>query len=202
MVGDFPVTTYERDASATFRKVAESFGGYSNMAGGWPLRVSGIDVRTSEALYQACRFPRHVEIQRLVIEQKSPMSAKMVTKPHRDKTRSDWDHVRVPIMRWCLMIKLVQHWERFGALLRASEDKPIVEDSHKDAFWGAKPVSATTLQGQNVLGRLLEEMRVFANGARLVTVEPLELVDFSLYGEPIAATGTAVTGQLTLQGDV
>ena len=49
--------TYEPEECVVFRKTAEAFGGLSNMAAGFPLKVNGVSVRTSEALYQACRFP-------------------------------------------------------------------------------------------------------------------------------------------------
>ena len=49
--------TYDRANSAIFLKTREKHGGLSNMAGGFPLVVNGTEIRTSEALYQACRFP-------------------------------------------------------------------------------------------------------------------------------------------------
>ena len=90
--------TYDRSDSVVFRKTKEAFGGLSNMAGGFPLEVNGIRIRTSEALYQACRFPHLPEVQRLIIEQKSPMTAKMKGKPHRHETRPDWDRIRIKFM--------------------------------------------------------------------------------------------------------
>ena len=48
---------YERSNAVVFLKTSEAFGGLSNMAPGFPLCVNGIAIRTSEALYQACRFP-------------------------------------------------------------------------------------------------------------------------------------------------
>ena len=64
--------SYERQDSVVFCKTNEEFGGLSNMAPGFPLRVNGIDILTSEALYQACRFPHLPDVQRLIITQKSP----------------------------------------------------------------------------------------------------------------------------------
>src|SRR5215210_6042070 len=87
--------TYVRSDSVVFRKTREAFGGLSNMAAGFPMEVDGISISTSEALYQALRFPRDPELQRLIIDERSPMTAKMRTKPHRDRTRPDWDAIRV-----------------------------------------------------------------------------------------------------------
>ena len=105
--------SYERQDSVVFCKTNEEFGGLSNMAPGFPLRVNGIDILTSEALYQACRFPHLPDVQRLIITQKSPMTAKMKSKPYRSQSRGDWDVVRVRIMRWCLRVKLAWNWTEF-----------------------------------------------------------------------------------------
>jgi len=150
---------YRRGEAAVFHKTAEQFGGLSNMAGGFPLSVAGVRILTSEALYQACRFPSLPEVQRLIISQASPVSAKMKSKPYRAQTRPGWDGERVAIMRWCLRVKLVQHPKRFGDLLLSTGELPIVEQSRRDPFWGAKVVDDATLIGQNVLGRLLSELR-------------------------------------------
>ncbi|CAG1014968.1 Riboflavin biosynthesis protein [Anaerolineae bacterium] len=158
------------------------------MAPGFLLEVNGIRIRTAEALYQACRFPRHPRIQRLIIQQRSPMTAKMESKPYRKDTRPDWDKVRVNIMRWCLRVKLVQNWEKFSALLLTTDDRPIVEESRKDDFWGAYAQGNETLVGVNVLGRLLMELREelrSPNREQLRRVEPLSIQQFLLYGKPI-----------------
>jgi putative DNA methylase len=182
------VRTYDPAEAAVFCKTTEQFGGLSNMAGGFPLRVNGVNILTSEALYQACRFPHLPEVQRLIIDQKSPMTAKMKSKPYRDQSRPDWDSIRVRIMRWCLRVKLAQNWTTFGDLLRSTDDLPIVELSKKDDFWGAKPQQDGTLVGMNVLGRLLMELREQlkrATGDDLKRVEPVPIDDFLLYGKPI-----------------
>lgn len=180
--------TYRREESIVVLKTDEPFGGLSNMAGGFPLRVNGLHIRTSEALYQACRFPHLPDVQKLIIEQKSPMTAKMKSKPHRKNSRPDWDRVRVKIMRWCLRVKLAQNWTTFSKLLQETGDRPIVEESRKDAFWGAKPVDADTLVGMNVLGRLLMELRAaIVNVGResLLQVDSLDIPEFLLAGNPI-----------------
>jgi len=180
--------TYSRQDSVVFRKTTESFGGLSNMAGGFPVNVNGLRIFTSEALYQACRFPHRPEVQRLIIGQASPMTAKMKSKPYRHDSRPDWDQVRVKIMRWSLRVKLAQNWVKFSDLLLATGDRPIVEESRRDDFWGAKPIDEVMLVGTNVLGRLLMELReAVKNGAQdsLLRVEPLSIPDFLLDGCPI-----------------
>lgn len=181
--------TYYPENSIVFLKTNEPFGGLSNMAPGFPLLVNGCQVRTAEALYQACRFPSRPDVQALIIDEKSPMTAKMKSKPFRSDTRGDWDTVRVEIMKWCLRVKLAQNMEKFGSLLLATGEHPIVEKNiRKQDFWSAKEMPDGSLVGQNVLGRLLMEVRErFKNGRRdsFTIVEPLNLEDFDLLGAPI-----------------
>lgn len=178
--------TYTRRDCAVFRKTDEAFGGLSNMAPGFPVRVNGVRVMTIEALYQASRFPHLPDVQRLIIEQHSPMTAKMVSKPHRKDSRADWDKVRITVMRWCLRLKLSQHWSKFSQLLLSTGDRAIVEDSKKDDFWGAVPSDGETLVGLNVLGRLLMELREeIKKGAELRRVEAPAIENFLLFGEPL-----------------
>lgn len=171
-------------------KTKEDFGGLSNMAAGYPLQINGVRILTTEALYQACRFPHLPEVQREIIGQHSPMTAKMKSKPHRKDSRPDWDEVRYKVMRWCLRVKLAQNYTEFGRLLLATRDWPIVEQSRKDDYWGAKLANEVgdTLVGQNVLGRLLMELREKLKddtGGALKTVPPLGIPDFLLFNKPI-----------------
>lgn len=158
------------------------------MAPGFPIQVNNISIRTSEALYQACRFPHLPDVQRLIINESSPMTAKMKCKRYRKDSRPDWDTVaRVRVMRWCLRVKLAQNWEKFGGLLQSTGAAPIVEDSRKDGFWGAKRVTEETLFGCNVLGRLLMELReeMSRDADGLKRVEPPNLANCLLYEEPV-----------------
>ena len=183
------VRTYSRAESIVFLKTDEPFGGLSNMAGGYPIRVNGIRILTSEALYQACRFPHLPDVQRMIIGENSPMTAKMRSKPYRKDSRQDWDRVRVRIMRWSLRMKLASNWSAFSELLLRTDDRPIVEQSRKDDFWGAKAVDdGSTLVGMNVLGRLLMELReqVKEHGRdAFLRVELPGIPDFQLLGRPI-----------------
>ena len=191
--------TYARDECAIVYKTREAFGGLSNMAAGYPLQVNGADVLTSEALYQACRFPGDPEVQQEIIRQHSPMTAKMVSRQHHQKTRPDWDAVRPKVMRWCLRVKLAQHYEAFGQLLLSTGHRPIVEQSRKDDYWGAKLAgdAGDTLIGQNVLGRLLmelrEELRADAEGP-LRTACPPGIPCFLLFGVPVEDVAAQATG--------
>ena len=95
---DTSVETYSRPKCVVFFKTDGTYGGLSNMCGGFPLSVNGIEIRNSESLYQSCRFPDHPHVQELILDQTSPLLSKNVSKPHRkDKSRTDWDLVQVEV---------------------------------------------------------------------------------------------------------
>ena len=188
---------YTRAHCAVFRSTRGGFGGLSNMAAGYPLRILGTPTRSSEALYQACRFPHLPQVQRSILRRKSPLSAKSESRRHDGRTREDWEQVRLDIMRWCLRVKLVQHRQKFGGLLLSTGTKPIVEESGRDSFWGALPVGGEELVGTNAMGRLLQELRgdikdgdaEFPRG-----LPPLDIPDFRLLGQPVGFVGAGDEG--------
>jgi type I restriction enzyme, S subunit len=179
-----------------FFKVNEEWGGLSNMNNDFPLRVNGLRIGSSEALYQACRFPHRPDWQQEILDAPHPMQAKMKAKKEgrrREYSRPDWEAIQVEIMRWCLRVKLAQHFTKFGGLLRRSAPRPIVERSRKDRFWGAVLETDGVLRGQNRLGLLLMELRdellvakVAGQESRLLRVEPPQVPDFLLLGQAIA----------------
>jgi len=181
--------TYSRKESVVFRKTDEPFGGLSNMAGGYPIQVNGVRLLTSEALYQVCRFPHLPDVQKMIIGQISPMTAKMRSKPYRKDSRPDWDQVRIRIMRWSLRMKLANNWNTFSDLLLRTGDRPIVEESRKDDFWGTKVIDdGDTLVGMNVLGRLLMELREQVKQQwpdTVLDLAPPDIPQFLLFGRPI-----------------
>lgn len=194
--------TYKRQECVVFHTTRDPFGGLSNMAPGFGLRINGVTIRTSEALYQACRFPHLPEIQAMIIEEASPMVAKRKSKPYRSQTRNDWDTVRHKVMRWCLRVKLAQNYTEFGQLLLLTGDRPIVEQSSKDDFWGAFVKGRDELVGQNVLGRLLMELRARLQDdvdQNLRIVLPLAIPNFLFLGNPIEAVDSSMLDQQPAQ---
>jgi type I restriction enzyme, S subunit len=180
--------SYLRREAVVFHKTRERWGELSNMASGFPLIVVGSVWPSSEALYQACRFPDLPDVQLLIAQQTSAMAAKMRSKPHRSATREDWTHIRVRVMRWVLRVKLAQHMNTFGNVLLATGDSSIVERSGKDRYWGAIESDDGTLEGENVLGRLLMELREelrTRSRDELSIVTPPRVDHFLLLGRPV-----------------
>ncbi|WP_289658326.1 NADAR family protein [Flavobacterium panacagri] len=179
--------TYNSSDVISFKSTKEEFGGLSNMAPGYSLRVNDIIIPSAEALYQACRYPLFPHIQEEIIVQNSPMTAKMVSRKFNSYTRQDWEMVKYDIMYWVLKVKLSQNSEKFYKLLERTGNAPIVELSNKDKDWAVVPEGNGKLKGKNALGRLLMQLRseyVF-NDNCINCVEPLNIHGFNLYGSEI-----------------
>ena len=182
-------------AVAVVFRVKEQFGDLSNMSNVFPLLVQGIPVRSSEALYQAMRYPHQPDWQREILAAPHAMRSKMASKKQKRQlsSRPDWEQVREDIMRWCLGVKASQHFGRFSRVLLSSGDRKIVERSRKDRFWGAVPVEDDLLEGENRLGRLLMELRdEFAKllcsrqePPALPGLVPPEIANLSLLGQSL-----------------
>lgn len=182
---DTEITQYDRSQCIVFRKTREAFGGFSNMCAGFVIKVGDYSFLTSEALYQAFRFSDD-EVQQIIMDEKSPMAAKMKSKKYRVRTRADWDDVRVDIMEWCLRMKLKCNWESFSALLLSTGDREIVEESHKDRFWGTVSEGAQVLVGKNILGKLLIEIREEIRDGKLSNSQDIKFKQINnliLFGE-------------------
>lgn len=155
--------TYTRDECVVFCRVHEEWGFLSNFARA-PLRVDLFGKKvvcpSSEALYQAFRFPDNPEVVQRILGAVNAFYAKAACREAlaAGLGRDDWDAVKVGVMRSVLRIKLEQHREAVEQLLNASGQRPIVELSMKDPFWGAVP-RGSVLIGRNVLGRLWMEIR-------------------------------------------
>lgn len=176
-------------------RVNEEFGGLSNMSNQFPLEVNGISIKSTEALYQACRYPHEPEWQQEILNAPHAMRAKMVSKKNgrRTHSREDWQAVQVEVMRWCLRLKLEQHFGEYFNLLQSTGQRPIVERSRSDRFWGAVLDSTDVLRGYNQLGRLLvglrEEAVAWMNGEdedeEWPAAVPPQICNFRLLGQQL-----------------
>jgi predicted NAD-dependent protein-ADP-ribosyltransferase YbiA (DUF1768 family) len=143
------------------RGVKDDHGWLGNMA---PFRVEydGLVWRTTEALFQALRFPPG-SLRLEIHKELSPMGAKM-----RSKTLANFMIVvprspqDVDQMRTILKLKLEQH-PTLKPALAATAPREIIEDcsrrqSASGLFWGAARVG-DGWRGGNQLGKLWMELR-------------------------------------------
>ena len=144
-----------------FRRTTDPLGALSNFAPDMPVHVNGQTISSSEHLYQAMRFPHLPKLQARVLKAKTPADCKSVARQSDASTRDDWMDIRVAVMRWVLAKKIQSNFEQMSRLFAETGDKPIVEFSIRDPFWGAQPQAdhEEVLVGQNVLGCLLTELR-------------------------------------------
>lgn len=68
--------------------------------------------------------------------------------------RSDWEEVKVFVMKECVMAKFLQHKDLRDQLMATGEEE-IIEHAPWDNFWGSGPNG----DGQNMLGKILMEVR-------------------------------------------
>jgi ribA/ribD-fused uncharacterized protein len=200
----YGLRSYDPLVAVTFRFTRAKYGGFSNMARGFPLTLMGVKWGSAEALYQACRFPHREDVQRRILQTKTPKAAKEASRSEEHDTRHDWDRVRIHVMRWCLGVKLAQHFARFGRLFEGTGDRAIVEESTRDSFWGARRENAGLLVGVNALGRLLMELRSrYSSPERyaLLRVTPPRIRDMALLGHSVGIVDMRPTFLLELLGN-
>lgn len=156
-VSQRPAQPWDRAGSATFCKVRERNGLYSNMHNDYPYEDGGLLWKSTEAQYQAGRYPHLPEVQEAIRAAPNAYVAKQVSREHYAHTRPDWDEVKVPMMAYVVTRKRDAHPDFAAAVEAASRSgTPIVEISMGDDYWGAKP-QGNRLVGQNVLGGILDQ---------------------------------------------
>ena len=113
---------------------------------------------TSEHAYHYQKFPDSwcavSPLQRKIRWAASAHEAFKIAERNKGHRRTDWDSVKVDIMREILRAKVEQH-EYFGRKLLQTGDRELVENSWRDDFWGWGP----NRDGQNMLGKLWMELR-------------------------------------------
>ena len=70
----------------------------------------------------------------------------------------DWNRMRIDAMRWVLLRKRETNRDEIDRVLAAIGERPIVEVSTRDAYWGARS-AGDRYEGRNALGRLWMELR-------------------------------------------
>ena len=138
-----------------FYKVEEPYGCFSNFS---PHQISlhGQDWLTVEHYYQAHKFVGSVD-RRLVAAIRAvatPQEAAELGRDPNHRIRDDWESVKIQIMRQAVLTKFVTHSD-IQAILLATGDRVIVEDSPTDYYWGC----GCDRTGQNHLGKILMSVR-------------------------------------------
>ncbi|MBO0350369.1 NADAR family protein [Phormidium pseudopriestleyi FRX01] len=138
-----------------FYKVDEPYGCFSNFSL-HGIRRKGLHWPTVEHYYQAHKFIG-VEDESIITEIRNAPTPDEAAKLGRDPSRtarSNWDWVKLGIMREAVLTKFLTHLD-IQAILLATEDLTIVEDSPTDYFWGC----GADRTGPNHLGQMLMSVR-------------------------------------------
>ena len=145
-----------------FKKVAEEYGWMGNMAP-YPIKFDGKVWRTSEALFQSMRFDDD-SVKEIIRGEKSPMGAKMKAKKNRDQmVVVPMSELDVENMRKCVKMKFDAHPQLKRQLMN-TKDSFIYEDignrnGERHKFWGAKKWSESEGAGNNMMGKILMDLR-------------------------------------------
>jgi hypothetical protein len=193
MLGVNPdVQEYRVNECCSFKKAEGTWGPLSNLNTKYPFKFNGVQVHTSEALFQALRFPDFPVAQELVLLPPSPLQAKTQAKKLLStQSRKDFDEVKLQLMYWVLRVKFIKHYGSMGDMFDKSGDRDIVEITSTDSYWGCieDKEDKTTVRGQNMLGKLLMKLRSFYNDTKktgeFMFIEPLDIEDFKFKGQPI-----------------
>ena len=112
---------------------------------------------TAEHAYQAKKF-YDFDIRDKIKSARSAQEAKQIAKVFEHEIRDDWEEVKLRAMEEIIWAKLSQHPYIQEKLLQTG-GADIIEDSHKDAFWGWGP----NKDGENHLGKIWMKLRKECN---------------------------------------
>ena len=151
--------TYRADTACSFRFSRAEWGIFSNFCPlPSPIAAAGRVWPTSEHLYQAAKFSRNSAVQGLIANAPSAREAARLGRDPGHPIDPNWTARRVDAMRWVLRVKREANRSLVDAELARTDNRPIVEFSTRDTFWGAGPRD-DYLVGMNRLGRLWMELR-------------------------------------------
>ncbi|CAG9333510.1 unnamed protein product [Blepharisma stoltei] len=116
-----------------------------------PILINGVTYSTVEHFYQSQKFD-DPEIQERIRNAQTPKIASRLAHELTNDSR-EWSHLKESVMRTGIFAKFTQHQDLKEKLLATGTAK-LVEDSHKDLYWGG------SLEGsQNRMGILLMDLR-------------------------------------------
>jgi ribA/ribD-fused uncharacterized protein len=147
--------TLEKPAQAqviTFSSTRHAHGEFSNFAS-YPIDLDGLRWSTAEHYFQAQKFAGtpHAEAIR---QERSPMIAARMGRSRARPLRADWESVKDEVMLRAVRAKFTQHAD-LAALLLATGDALIVEQTRRDRYWG----DGGDGSGANRLGQILMGVR-------------------------------------------
>lgn len=117
------------------------------------VNCGGLLWMTSEHAYQAAKF-EDKEIINLIHSSLSAHDSKKVAQSYKNKINKEWDTIKITVMEDIIRAKISLYPYIRGKLLETGA-REIIEDSHKDSFWGR----GEDFKGRNELGKVWMKMR-------------------------------------------
>jgi len=179
------INKYKPKDVVSFLKTNEAYGFYSNMSKGYDFKINGINIYSSEHLFQALKFDDG-NIQEEILGIKNPWQAKkLVTSLYSKRVNKDWLQLRDTAMVLCVGLKIMLSERLLCDHGKHNHDnKTIVEFSYRDPYWGAIPNPDNTLLiGFNRLGYILNlQFNTYRKtGEPLIPMNlPLKLLDVDI----------------------
>ncbi|NET02129.1 MAG: NADAR family protein [Sphaerospermopsis sp. SIO1G1] len=138
-----------------FYKAWQPYGCFSNFSP-HSIEIDGVHWPTVEHYYQAQKFvgSEDKEIIPLIHSASTPDQAAALGRATSRKLRSDWNMVKVDVMRVAVFKKFLTH-TRIQEVLLVTGDENLVENSPTDYFWGC----GADQTGKNYLGKILMSVR-------------------------------------------
>jgi len=119
------------------------------------VEYEGILYSTSEHAYQASKFRNtNYQVYCQVRDAKSAHDAQRIANENKEKRYSEWNEIKVEVMKDILRCKVEQHPYVLKKLLETG-DREIIEDSWRDSQWGW----GENKEGENLLGKIWMELR-------------------------------------------
>jgi N-glycosidase YbiA len=140
---------------------------FSNM---YPCRIeiSGVVYRSVEHFYQSQKYVGvDTDYALEIINQPIAAFATRLGRNKEKLMRSDWQQVKVTVMKQALWAKFTQNSDLQEILLGTGQQK-LIENSPYDEFWGI----GKSGNGRNLMGQMLEALR--ARLSLLVRTRALE----------------------------
>lgn len=157
---------WDPESSAVVFRLRQRFGSLSNMSMCKHILFDGEVWTSSEALYQAQRFPHLPDHQEAIRRALTGFAAKTKAYERIGETRHDWQSVKHAAMAFVLTER--RQCRIFCETIEDTGCLPIIEKSFVDGHWGAIPTPSNqhgnAMFGVNMLGILQMQLR---NGARM-----------------------------------
>ena len=138
-----------------FYKAWQPYGCFSNFSP-HPIEINGIHWPTVEHYYQAQKYvgSRDARMIPLIHQAPTPEKAAALGRGKHLELRSDWELVKIDIMRVAVLKKFLTHASIREELI-ITGDELLVENSPTDYFWGC----GADHTGDNHLGKVLMSVR-------------------------------------------